>query len=211
MSLATYIEFSPPLPNNIFPNTTFYGTPIGSQLTITKAPDAPQSKVDFHRLALVVFSQLLTVVLNIIPVSTAVYAVACILTGKEITFRKAIRVIFTNIIWILADVVSVTEKTCGMKALKKSQSLIKGRWELLLESWLWFVHFGCPLNHSCQKFSILYASPITMSLLTSSPGLTTLGSLTGHFSFKHEREGSRGSPSVACTSICYNYGFIFVK
>jgi len=196
MSLATYIEFSPPLPSNIFPNTTFYGTPIGSPANYNKAPDAPQSKVDFHRLALMVFSQLLTVGLNIIPVSTAVYAVACILTGKEITFRKAISVIpqvwkqllmtyatmfcicfaifavyffvvvigivviisyssnssksfgglvggsiaiiivslllmvgliFINIIWILADVVSVTEKTCGMKALKKSKSLIKGR------------------------------------------------------------------------------------
>jgi len=194
------------------PTTTFYGSRIGSPPNFSEAPYAPPPKPDYHGLAFMVFSQLLRLVLNVIPISTTIYTVACFLTGKEITFRKAISVIpkvwkqllmtyvsmfciyfaifavymfavligvvvvmlyssnpsksyggllgasigiiivslllmvgvtYTSIIWILADVVSVSEKTCGMKALKKSKSLVKGKMGTTLGIYL--VLFLCAL------------------------------------------------------------------
>lgn len=182
---------------NLFP-TALYDTSVGfPPASYNEIPNTNSvSKAGFYVLAFVAYF-LLSFVFSLLSVSTVVYTVVCIQTGKDITFRKAISVVprvwkqviltylslfgitfvisavfflvmtlfiiifmsstmmssnyssksilgvsigliivsllflvgifYTSIIWLLGDVVSVLEKICGIKALKKSKALIKGK------------------------------------------------------------------------------------
>ncbi|KAF2306835.1 hypothetical protein GH714_021874 [Hevea brasiliensis] len=64
--------------------------------------------------------------------AAVVYTIACIYTGRDITFTKVMSVVPK-----LASVVSVLEEACGFKAMEKSRALIKGK--LLVTAIIFFL------------------------------------------------------------------------
>ncbi|XP_027150553.1 uncharacterized protein LOC113750809 [Coffea eugenioides] len=61
-------------------------------------------------------------IFSLLSTAAVVYTIACIYTGREITFKKVMSVVPK-----LACVVSVLEDSYGIKAMMKSQELIKGK------------------------------------------------------------------------------------
>ncbi|KAJ8424276.1 hypothetical protein Cgig2_018075 [Carnegiea gigantea] len=92
-------------------------------------------------------------IFSLLSTSAVVYTIACIYTGKEITFKKVMsvvpkvwkRVMVTFlwnfgiiVIWQLASVVSVTEESYGIQAMVKSKGLVKGKLGIACATFLVF-------------------------------------------------------------------------